>query len=32
MELTDALKVAFVETAQTLKGAVRRIFMARTIT
>jgi hypothetical protein len=30
MELTDSLKALFKETAQTLKGSARRIFMART--
>ena len=31
MELTDALKMVFIETAQTLRGAGRRLFMARTV-
>ena len=31
MELTDALKSLFIETAQTLKGSERRRFMARTV-
>ena len=31
MELTEALKTVFIETAQTLTGAVRRLFMARTV-
>lgn len=31
MELTDSLKALFKETAQTLKGSARRIFMARTV-
>jgi len=31
MELTDSLKTFFVETAHSLKGSVRRIFMARTV-
>jgi hypothetical protein len=31
MELTEALKTIFVETTQTLTGAVRRLFMARTV-
>src|SRR5712691_10855044 len=31
MELTDALKALFVETAQSLKGSARRLFMARTV-
>ncbi len=31
MELTDSLKALFTETAQTLKGSARRIFMARTV-
>jgi len=31
MELTDALKALFVDTAQALKGSARRIFMARTV-
>lgn len=28
MQLTEALKMVFIETAQTLTGAVRRLFMA----
>ena len=31
MELTDSLKTLFVDTAQTLKGSARRLFMARTV-
>ncbi len=31
MELTDSLKALFRDTAQTLKGNARRIFMARTV-
>jgi hypothetical protein len=31
MELTDSLKALFIETAQTLQGAARRRFMARTV-
>ena len=31
MELTDSLKTLFRETAQTLKGSARRLFMARTV-
>jgi hypothetical protein len=31
MELTDSLKALFVETATTLKGSARRLFMARTV-
>jgi hypothetical protein len=31
MELTDALKTLFMETAQSLKGSARRLFMARTV-
>ena len=31
MELTDALKVLFMETAKSLKGRARRVFMARTV-
>jgi len=30
MELTDSLKTLFIETARTLKGSARRLFMART--
>lgn len=32
MELTDTLKSLFVDTAKTLKGSARRLFMARTVT
>src|SRR5215510_9720156 len=31
MELTDTLKSLFIETAKTLKGSARRLFMARTV-
>ena len=31
MELTDSLKSLFIDTAKTLKGAERRLFMARTV-
>jgi len=31
MELTDALKMVFIETAQSLRGAKRRLFTARTV-
>lgn len=31
MELTDALKTLFIETAKTLKGSAKRLFMARTV-
>jgi len=31
MELTDSLKALFIETAQALKGAARRLFMARVV-
>jgi len=31
MELTDSLKALFVDTAQSLQGSARRIFMARTV-
>jgi hypothetical protein len=31
MELTDTLKSLFIETAKTLKGSPRRLFMARTV-
>jgi hypothetical protein len=31
MELTDSLKSLFVETAKSLKGSARRLFMARTV-
>ena len=30
MELTDSLKALFIETAKSLKGSARRVFMART--
>ena len=30
MELTDSLKALFIDTAKTLKGSARRVFMART--
>lgn len=30
MELSDSLKLLFIETARTLKGPARRLFMART--
>lgn len=30
MELTDSLKTLFIETARSLKGPARRLFMART--
>jgi hypothetical protein len=30
MELTDSLKILLIETAKSLKGSVRRLFMART--
>ena len=32
MELTDALKTMLIETARSLKGSARRLFMARTVT
>ena len=32
MELTDALKSLFIETAKSLKGSARWLFMARTVT
>src|SRR5499427_4069158 len=32
MELTDALKTWLIETAKSLKGSARRLFMARTVT
>lgn len=32
MEFTDALKVLFMETARSLTGSARRLFMARTVT
>jgi hypothetical protein len=31
MELTESLKNLFIETAKTLKGSTRRLFMARTV-
>jgi Rhodopirellula transposase DDE domain len=31
MELTDSLKTLFLETAQSLQGSARRLFMARTV-
>jgi Rhodopirellula transposase DDE domain len=31
MEFTDSLKALFVETARSLKGSTRRLFMARTV-
>lgn len=31
MELTDSLKSLFIETAKTLKGSARRLFIARTV-
>ena len=31
MELTGSLKALFIETAQSLKGSARRLFMARTV-
>jgi DDE family transposase len=31
MELTDSLKALFIETAHTLKGSARRLFLARTV-
>jgi len=31
MELTDSLKLLFIETATTLKGSARRLFLARTV-
>lgn len=31
MDLTDTLKALFIETAQTLNGSARRLFMARTV-
>jgi hypothetical protein len=31
MELTDSLKALFIDTATTLKGSARRVFMARTV-
>jgi Rhodopirellula transposase DDE domain len=31
MELTDSLKILLIETAKSLKGSARRLFMARTV-
>ena len=31
MELTDELKDIFIETAKTLKGSDRRVFMAKVV-
>ena len=31
MELIESLKAVLIETAQTLTGATRRLFMARTV-
>src|SRR5215475_4742207 len=31
MELTDSLKSLFIETAKSLQGSARRLFMARTV-
>ena len=31
MEFTDSLKALFMETARSLKGSARRLFMARTV-
>src|SRR5262249_41346771 len=31
MELTDSLKALFIDTAYSLKGSSRRLFMARTV-
>jgi hypothetical protein len=31
MDLTDSLKALFIETAKTLKGSARRLFLARTV-
>ena len=31
MELTTSLKSLFIETAKSLKGSARRLFMARTV-
>lgn len=31
MELTDSLRLLFIETAKSLKGSARRLFMARTV-
>jgi hypothetical protein len=32
MDLSDSLKALFIETAKTLKGSARRLFIARTVT
>src|SRR5215468_3141018 len=32
MELTDSLKTLLIETAKSLQGSARRLFMARTVT
>ena len=31
MELTESLKSLFIQTAKTLKGSARRVFMARVV-
>ena len=31
MEFTDSLKTLFMDTARSLKGSTRRLFMARTV-
>ncbi len=31
MELTESLKALCIETARSLKGSARRVFMARTV-
>ncbi len=31
MELMESLKALFIETARSLKGSARRVFMARTV-
>jgi len=31
MELTNSLKTLWIETAKSLKGSARRLFMARTV-
>ena len=31
MELTDSLKTLLIETAQSLKGSARRLFIGRTV-
>ena len=31
MELTDSLKILLIETAKSLTGSARRLFMARTV-